>query len=209
MLGVIWSNSNCWYGEILTQSTCWPDIHLFYTSSTAITLKEHMKCNYSILFYWIPKCSAPVTRVSTYPVNSEICSKRSGGSSSPSSCLSCTCSCTGGSASWLQWRCDTRPAPPDPAPRWSCSPGPPRTVSSCGTWCCRWAPGDTARWPLRSQCGRAGPARCCRHPSRWAAGLEEKQTHASPQWLRLSQWCAKNSANFLRNAAPRTILCEF
>lgn len=107
---------------------------------------------------------------SAYPVNSEICSKRSGDSSSPSSCLFYTCSCRGGSASWLLSRCGTRPAPRDRWPRWSCSPDPPRTASSSGTWCCSCTPLDTARWPLRSPGGRAGRVSCC-HPSRWTRSL--------------------------------------
>lgn len=109
-------------------------------------------------------------RVGAYPVNSEICSKRSGDSSSPSSCLFYTCSCRGCSASRLLWRCGTRPAPRDRWPRWSCSPCPPRTASSSGTWCCRCTPLDIVHWPLRSPGGRAGRAGCC-HPSRWAVSL--------------------------------------
>ena len=105
-----------------------------------------------------------------YPVGSEICSRRSGGSSSPSSCPFCTCSCTGGSASWRRWRCGTRPEPPDRWPRWSCSPCPPRTASSSGTWCCRCTPSDTARWPARSPGARTGRRRR-RRPSRWPPSL--------------------------------------
>lgn len=123
-------------------------------------------------------CSLPVNqiiinrllRVTAYPVNSEICSRRSGGNSSPSSCLSYTCSYRGGSASRRLWRCGTRPAPRDRWPRWSCSPCPPRTASWCGTWYCRCTPSDIVHWPLRSPGGRAGRVGCC-HPSRWAASL--------------------------------------
>lgn len=108
--------------------------------------------------------------VVAYPASSEICSKRSGDSSSPSSCLFYTCSCTRGSASWHLWRCGTRPAPPDRWPRWSCSPSPRHTASSSGTWCCRSTPLDTAHWPLRSLGGRTGRLRRC-HPSRWTLSL--------------------------------------
>lgn len=99
-------------------------------------------------------------------VNSEICSKKFWGSSSPSSCLSCTCSCSGSSASWHLWRCGTRPAPRDRWPRWSCSPSPPRTASSSGTWCCRSTPSDNARWPSHSPDGLRR-----RHLSRWTPNL--------------------------------------
>lgn len=103
-------------------------------------------------------------------VNSEICSKKFWGSSSPSSCLSCTCSCSGSSASWHLWRCGTRPAPRDRWPRWSCSPSPPRTASSSGTWCCRSTPSDNARWPSHSPDGLRRRLRR-RHLSRWTPNL--------------------------------------
>jgi len=105
-----------------------------------------------------------------YPVNSGICSRRSGDSSSPSSCPFDTCNCWGCSASWPRWRCGTRPAPPDRWPRWSCSPCRPRTASSSGTWCCSCTPSDTVHWPLRSPGARA--ARTSRRPpSRWTLSL--------------------------------------
>lgn len=106
----------------------------------------------------------PQQKEMTDLVKSGKCPSRCGGSSSLSSCPSCSGSGTAGSASAPPRRSDTRPSPPGccwpPCRR-------PRTASWCGTWCCTPAPADTARWPARSPAERprraGSPARNTTH----------------------------------------------